>query len=133
MIKAIIFDFDGVIIDSFPKVHQIYQIICKKLRKNCPRDIKDFQRIYGLHSRECYRNLGFTDDEIKKADKIFSEESLKRKSPLFPGIKEVIAALHKKYTLTILSANLKEGVERKLDYFGIKHYFRDIIAQEKGF
>ena len=43
MIKLIIFDYDGVIVDSFVNVHLVYKIICKKLGKQYPEDFKDFK------------------------------------------------------------------------------------------
>ena len=40
MIKVIIFDYDGVIVDSLQKVHEVYMTICDKLGKECPRDLR---------------------------------------------------------------------------------------------
>ena len=86
----IIFDYDGVIVDSFPNVHDTYKIICNKLGKKCPKNIKGFRKVYGHHSSECYDNLGFSEEERIKGNLIFKEEILKKEAKPFKGIIEVL-------------------------------------------
>ena len=63
MIKLIIFDYDGVIVDSFLNVHKVYQIACQKLGKQCPSNLDEFRKIYGHNSIEAKKNLGFNKEE----------------------------------------------------------------------
>jgi len=130
MIKLIIFDYDGVIVDSFSNVHKIYKIICRRLGKRCPSDINEFKKVYGHTSIEAKENLGLSEEESRKANEIFKEEIIKTEPKLFQGIGEVIKELDKKYKLIVISSNYKEEVEMKLKQTGIFDYFDEIIGAE---
>ena len=130
MIKVVIFDYDGVIVDSFSNVHGVYQTICKELNKRCPKSIDKFRKIYGFHFKECYQNLGIAPNEYEKAQEIFKREILKKNPKLFPGIKKVIHELSKKYDLVLVSANYKQEVFQKLNKFGLATFFTAILARK---
>jgi len=130
MIKLIIFDYDGVIVDSFPNVHNVYKIICKKLGKSCPGDLEDFKKVYGHSSSECYSQLGFSEEEKIKGNMIFKEEILKKEPKPFEGIIEVLKELHKNYKLAVISSSYKEEVEQKLEKLGLLKLFDFILAKE---
>jgi phosphoglycolate phosphatase len=130
MIKLIVFDYDGVIVDSFPNIHSVYQIICQKLGKSYPEDFEDFKKIYGHSSSECYSQLGFSEEERIKGNMIFKEEILKKDAKLFDRIIEVLKKLHKDYKLAVISSSYKEEVEQKLKKFGLLKLFDFILAKE---
>jgi len=131
MIKAIIFDYDGVIVDSFPKVHEVYQTICKKLGKPCPKDFKEFKKVYGYQAKECSKNLGFSESEREEANKIYSVEILKKNPRLFEGIKEVIDELKKSYKLVLISSSPRAEVMSKLEKYDLAKNFDLIFASDK--
>ncbi|MFA6460982.1 MAG: HAD-IA family hydrolase [Candidatus Woesearchaeota archaeon] len=131
MIKLIIFDYDGVIVDSFANVHKVYQILCKKLGRTCPTDLEYFRNVYGYSSYECYNNLGFSEDEMIKGNEIFREEIKKTTSLLFPEIISVIKELSHNYRLALISSSYKEEVESKLKSFGLFSYFEKVLGREK--
>lgn len=130
MIKLIIFDYDGVIVDSFPNVHEVYKIICKKFGKSCPEDLEDFKKVYGHSSSECYSQLGFSEEERIKGNMIFKEEILKKEPKPFEGIVEVLKELHKNYKIAVISSSYKEEVEQKLRKLGLLDLFDFILAKE---
>lgn len=130
MIKLIIFDYDGVIVDSFSNVHKVYQIICKKLGKDCPDNLEDFKEIYGHSSSECYSQLGFSEEERIKGNIIFKEEILKKEAKPFEGIINTLKELHKDYKLALISSSYKEEVEQKLNNFDLLNLFDFILAKE---
>jgi phosphoglycolate phosphatase-like HAD superfamily hydrolase len=133
MIQAIIFDYDGVIVDSFPDLYEIYKVICKELNKKMPGTIKEFGRFYGYTFEEAYTNLGIINpEERKKAELIFKEDIAKTKPPIFKTIPEVLDQLSKKYKIFLLSSNYKEEVKKKIGSFGLIGYFSDIIGKEKS-
>ena len=78
MVKLIIFDYAGVIVDSFPNVHAVYQIICNKLGRSCSENLEDFKKVYGHSSSGYYSQLGFSEEERIKGNVIFKEEILKK-------------------------------------------------------
>ncbi len=123
MLKVIIFDYDGVIVDSFPAVHKVYRNISEKLGKRCPKRFSEFKKAYGTNSRELMKRLNFTSDEKAKADAIYREEILKQKPKIFPKIGEVIKDLSKKYKLVLVSSSPHEEVSSKLKSLGVSDFF----------
>jgi phosphoglycolate phosphatase len=130
MIKLIIFDYDGVIVDSFSTVHEIYRIAAEKLNKACPEDINEFRKVYAHSSRECYSNLGYSEEEKVRANLIFKEEVLKKEPKPFENIFEVIKTLHKDYKLAVVSSNYKAEIEQKLEKLGVLETFDFVLARE---
>jgi len=130
MIKLIIFDYDGVIVDSFPNVYDVYRIICKKIGKSCPENFEDFKKVYGHSSSECYSQLGFSEEESVKGNLIFKEEILKKKPKPFEKIVEVLKKLHQDYKLAVISSSYKEEVEQKLEKLKLLKLFNFILAKE---
>jgi phosphoglycolate phosphatase len=130
MIKLIIFDYDGVIVDSFPNVHDVYKIICKKLGKSCPEKLDDFKKVYGHSSSECYSQLNFSEEERIKGNMIFKEEILKKEPKPFDGIIETLKELHKNHKLVVISSSYKEEIEQKLKKLGLLKLFDFILAKE---
>jgi len=130
MIKLIIFDYDGVIVDSFANVHAVYKLICKKLGKKCPAKLADFKKVYGHSSHECYNNLGFSEEERIKGNLIFKEEILKKEQKPFEGISEVLKKLHKNYQLALVSSSYKVEVEQRLKELGLSKLFNFIRARQ---
>ncbi len=131
MIKVIIFDYDGVIVDSFAHIHQAYARICKKLHKKCPSKLSNFRKVYGLHSRECYSNLGFSPAEIILADTLFRDEITKQTVHPFSGIEPVLQELSQQYTLVVLSSTLAKEIKSRLSQYGYLKYFKQIVGKEK--
>ena len=131
MIKAIIFDYDGVIVDSFPSVHRVYQIICKKLGKKCPSNFEDFKKIYGYSSGTLSKNLGIEGAEIDEANRIYKKEIVKKMHPIFPGIQKVIEELSENYRLVILSSSPRKEVIQKLKKYKIDKEFKSVYASDK--
>ena len=130
MVKLIIFDYDGVIVDSFPNVHAVYQIICNKLGESCSENLEDFKKVYGHSSSGYYSQLGFSEEERIKGNKIFKEEILKKDPKAFGGIIKVLKKLHKDYKLAVISSSYKEEVEQKLEKLGLLKLFDFILAKE---
>jgi HAD superfamily hydrolase (TIGR01549 family) len=131
-IKAIIFDYDGVIVDSFPTIHKVYQIICKKLGKKCPEKFPEFKKFFGYNSRNFIKNLGLTEEETRKFDEFCSEEILNQEPKFFHKIDDVIKKLKEKYKLIIVSSNTQREVENKMKLLGVHSHFNIIMGGKVG-
>jgi phosphoglycolate phosphatase len=129
MIKLIIFDYDGVIVDSFANVFDISKIICQKLEKECPKTLEEFRKVYGYSSSECYAHLNLLEQERVEANEIFKEEILKKEPPFFQGITEVIEELSKNFKLSLISSNYEEEVKQKLEKTNLIDFFDIIVAR----
>jgi|GEM_PF-691651 len=130
MLKAAVFDYDGVIVDSFPSVFGVYKTICEELDVRYPEDIDEFRKIYGRNHLECHENLGIKLKDYGRVEKIFRREIIKKNPPLFPDIASVVKKLSESYRLALVSNNFKKEIKSKLKLFGLKKYFSLISARE---
>lgn len=128
-IKLIIFDYDGVIVDSFPVYHQIYELICRRFNKHWPADIEEFKTIYAGSSKEYYKNAGFSEQEILEATKIIKEELPKHEPAIYEGISETLSTLRGRYRLAVISSSPHEEVEQRLKAFGLYTYFDFVFGR----
>lgn len=130
MIKFIIFDYDGVIADSFPGVHAVFRIICKELGKECPATIGEFRKVFGENATEFFNRQGFTEEERIKAYKIFKTEISKQDVRAYQGISGVLHSLSEKYKLVLVSSTYKNEITKKLEEFGLSSLFADVFGRE---
>ncbi len=131
MKDIIIFDYDGVIADSFDVVLEIFNIICEKFSINKLKK-DELREMYKQNFFECMKQKGMKkesmdefDNDYKKTAKIKED-----KVELFDGIKEVINKLSEKYNLFIVTSNFKRIVENDLKRFNITK-IKDVIGGDK--
>lgn len=139
MIKAIIFDMDGVIIHSEPLWEEAVDIQMKRYGVDLSKDkgyqsfvdlhvrgrnqqysIKMFKQRYGLHGT--YQNL--LDERLTILLKLF-----KQKLTLVPGVLSLIRLLHRNhFPLIVASSSPRRVVNFSLKKFGLQKYFNHIIS-----
>ncbi len=65
MIKAVIFDFDGVISDSFEFAYRTNKKIYEIFGKDEFMSMDDFRETNSTDWKALFRSVGFTDDELQ--------------------------------------------------------------------
>ncbi len=134
--KLIIFDFDGVIEDSFnvtcevyKKYHEIFNI---KLKKDDP---DYFREIFESDWKITLRRVGIKEEDIPKCVDIYMDHVTKNNDRIvmYPKIKEVIKELSKKYKLAIATNNHNEIVLPKLKKYGLERYFDLVLDTKDGY
>lgn len=135
MLRAVVFDFDGVLVDSEP-LHF--------------RALRDCLRAEGiaLDEREYYASYAAYDDRtaIRLALEAFSvpfdaarvDEAARRKAahfdellrgiPFFPGARELVRTLAAELPLAIASGALRSEIERILTGGGLREPFQAIVG-----
>lgn len=137
MIKAIIFDMNGVIVDDEP-VHE--------------RAFREVLKNYGVNlSPENYRELCFgkTDrdgfisvvenfslgrsllNELAEAKAKKYQELIAGDLQPVPGVVDLIANLSKKYKLALASGAIRPEIEMTLGLFGLEKYFSVVVSGEE--
>ncbi|MBT4540021.1 HAD-IA family hydrolase [Candidatus Woesearchaeota archaeon] len=129
--KLVIFDYDGVLIDTFPLTCEIYDQYLQEFNLDHNLSHDDYRELFESDWRQNLAKLGIkSEEDIQKCvniyQKIFSEDINKIK--LFPGIKEVLLKLKQdNYKIAIVSNNLNAVMKPQLDRFGITNFFDDIV------
>ena len=131
MKKTIIFDFDGVIADSAPLYCERYKNTAQRYNKHfAVQNLEDFKNWYDSAWENNYKNLGFTEEEIRDAMKNVRKPADYSEIPIFSGVAEVLKKLNEKYTLTIASCTSFAKIQSKLKQEGLSDLFVFISGGE---
>lgn len=135
MIEAVIFDMDGVIIDSEPIHYKIEKAILKN-NFNEPFEFADHARFVGQTTQDLWRticnerNLSQGYEILSLLDNADYMQELKTGDirPI-PGIVELIEKLHEaKIPMIVASSAIGENIEVVLDRLGITRYFQGYVS-----
>jgi HAD superfamily hydrolase (TIGR01509 family) len=139
MPSAILFDFNGVIIDDEPQ--HCEALIATLAEYGYPLDRETYYRDYlGFDDRECFRfSFARNGDEVEPGR---IAEAIERKNEhylhaidsdmrLVPGAAEFVAAAGGEgHRLAIVSGALRREIELVLDRAGLRSHFSEIVSAE---
>ncbi len=132
--NTVIFDMDGVIIDSIPLHKKTYSEIFKKM--NVPFSIEKFDEINGRHIEDAFNyikeNYG-GNFNVNKAVKKKKEKNIEisKKAHLMKGTKKLIKILaDKNFNLILATSATKKEAENVFKRFNLNQYFDCVITGE---
>ncbi len=137
-LRAVIFDFDGVIVDSEPLHFRLFQRLLGE--EGVPLTREDYDAIYlGMDDRECFSEalsrhgktsaLPKVPHMIERKSRMLLDE-IAEKPPVLPGAVELVRALAGRVPLAICSGALRREIESMLDHAGILPCFAGIVSAE---
>src|SRR5262245_9184416 len=139
MIRAILFDFNGVIADDeTPHVRCFRQALAEA---GLSLTVEDYYgRYLGMDERTCTERLlairdGTCNESLlnaimtRKAE-LFRDHMARHKPPLFPGIIEFVKAAVLHYRLAIASGGRREQIDEALRGTAIERDFELIVSAE---
>jgi N-acetyl-D-muramate 6-phosphate phosphatase len=139
-ISAVLWDYDGTIIDTISKIfsvnQEIYSLIKPDVKKErWPEEITSLEKYIiagneAINWRDFYKKyFGFSKKQIDQAGNLWSELLSKNKTPIkiFDGIFEVIQKIQ--FPQGICSQNCSNNIKNMLKDYGIEHHFKSIIGQ----
>jgi HAD superfamily hydrolase (TIGR01509 family) len=131
-IEAVIFDLDGVIIDSEPLQKKAFDLTLE------PFNIKisdcEFSKLIGIRTYENFvylsskYKLPFTPLKLTKIKNRNYLNILIKEAKPREGVVELINYLYKKYKLAIASGSIRKDVMTTLKVLGLKKYFKVILT-----
>lgn len=136
MIEAIIFDFDGVILDTDNIKVEAFKKIYKPYGNKIAENVGNYHLKHGGVSRyekfkyfhKKYLNKSISEKDIKKLDKIFSEYVLKHlpKAKFVKGVKNFIKKNYSTYKMFISSGTPLKELKKTVKMIKMDDYFEQI-------
>lgn len=134
MIDLIIFDLDGVLIDT---EHIHYSALCDSINEITQLSHEEIRKVIitdGSTTKSKLRLLKskyeFTDEICEKINSLKQQRVAKEFSKILPEpeLTQMISILSKKYHLAIGSNSRCTSVNTIVDSLGIRHFFRYVIS-----
>jgi beta-phosphoglucomutase len=133
---ALVFDFDGVIVNSEPVHLRAFQAVLAS--ESIPLSAREYYASYvGLSDREAFEAVAqavAVSWTPARVDALIAQKSaevqrvLAENSPLFPGAAARLRALATEWPLAVASGALREEIVQVLDRAGLTSCFVTIVA-----
>ena len=134
MTKAIIFDFDGTLVDSEQAIYQCFQSITKQLAPNRVEYAKNI--LIGPPLRDTASEIlgpehqDSLDEFVQLFIKMHDEQVIQHTQP-YPNVIQVLKQLHTQNIPMAVATNKRLAPTQKLiDYFGWNDYFQMIECSD---
>lgn len=128
MIKAIIFDIDGTILDTEQVILKSLQSILKtELQKDY--DLEYLRFVLGIPGEDALKQLNIPNVSVinQKWSQLMMDFS--HEVNLFDGLKDIIEALSRQgFKLGIVTSKTNQELKDEFEPFGLNHYFEQIIT-----
>lgn len=137
-LKAIIFDFDGVLADTEPLHYRMFREVLAE--EGVTLTLEEYTTSYvGLTDAACFQAVleargacpksGWINELVgRKTSRM--QASLRLEPVLLPGIAEFVATAGASYRLAVASGALREEIEVTLDRAGFRGAFEHITAAQ---
>lgn len=133
MQRVLLFDYDGVIADSFSLWYRIYKRLAPEMGMPLPRSEEDLLRLYDKNIFASLRLVLGSRMNPRAIQERIREESISlypREVPVFNGMKSLIITLGKKHPLFIIPSNASLVVQEHLAHHRITGV-RSVMGPEK--
>lgn len=137
VIKAILFDFNGVIVDDEGIQREIYKEILAA--EGVEMTDEDYAASHGMDDvtfvRAAYERKGKTVDDAKTQEIIAAKfakwrEVVGDNFPLFPGIGDFVEKMSHEFALGVVSMEKGHQIQYILDKSGLAKHFSVIVSAE---
>ena len=133
MIKVIIFDLDGLLINSQPLKFQAYKEAFSKYGEEL--NINDWEqwihKSYAPREWIKLKKLQIDPEELYLEMKEVYEKLVKDELELKPGANELLNKLYGKYKLCLASSSRIDSIKLAIDKFNLESKFEKIISDTK--
>lgn len=138
MLKAILFDFDGVLADTEPLHFRMFQQVLQE--EGIPLSENEYyQKYVGFDDKDCFhailaghgRSIALeTIRRLVARKAVMMLDHLKATPVVYPGIVEFVKGTASRYRLAVVSGALRQEIELILQTAGMRTDFEHITSAE---
>ena len=138
MLRAVIFDFNGIIVDDEPIHFELFQKVFAEEGINLTKDAY-YARYLGFDDRGAF-SFGYREHnrflgqehltELIERKAVYYQEAIRNHVAIFPGVKPLIRKLAESLPLAVASGALRNEIETILTTAGLIDYFKAIVSAE---
>jgi HAD superfamily hydrolase (TIGR01549 family) len=125
-LKALLFDLDGTLLDSFSAHLEAYRIMFGRFGIEITKE--SFLSSYSPNWYETYHAMGLPKETWELANAYWLEAAAQQTPNLFPGVEKILLQLAGLYKLGLVTSGSKSRVVRDLERTGIKTTFETVIT-----
>ncbi len=125
-IRAVVFDLDGTLLNSFPAHFKAYQMTFERLGRSISQD--EFLRSYSPNWYHTYEAMGLPRERWNEADQYWLEAAAGLEPELFPQVPTLLQQCSKRWAIGLVTSGSKQRVTRDLQRTGIAKYFGIIVT-----
>jgi HAD superfamily hydrolase (TIGR01549 family) len=126
--RAVFFDWDGTLLDSFRADMRAYKAMFRALEINFSD--QDLARHYSPDWYRVYRAAGIPKAKWNLADGLWAVAYRKENPRLIPGVRTVINELSRSFTLGLVTSGDRKRVVRQLRQFRFRGLFPVCVCSE---
>jgi HAD superfamily hydrolase (TIGR01509 family) len=131
--QAVVFDMDGVIVDSEPLHEQAFLDVFDELGYAHRHGIH-FPNYYGRSDEALWRDFIATHRPPQSFDELMNRKRtrlidlLRRDQPVFDGLPELVAKLAARYPLALASGSPHPVIDEVLAMRGLHRFFKTVVS-----
>lgn len=140
MLRAILFDFNGVLVDDEPIHFELLQKVLQEEGHTLERE-RYFTRLLGLPDRAALELFLRSQGETPSAERLsrlvarkaayYQQKMWRQGFPIVPGAAELIEGLAAEgFSLGVVSGALRDEIEAALEQMGLARHFKTLVAAE---
>lgn len=134
MIKAVLFDIDGVLVDSFEANLKFYQDLLSKAGYSPPTR-KQFSKLFHSTMFDVIKTItkSTSEKEIQKIWEMGNRREVRYPLELLStplNLEKTLLRLHKTYSLGIVTSRIKNGVFEIPQLAKLQHIFSTVVTYE---
>ena len=138
MLRAVIFDFNGIIVDDEPIHFELFQRVFAEEGIDLSKEAY-YARYLGFDDRGAF-SFGFDEHkrplshekltELIDRKAVYYQDAIRNHVAIFPGAKELVADLANNLPLAVASGALRHEIVTILTTAGLIRYFKAIVSAE---